>query len=227
MSETVDRDPDRPPLDPKPPRIAGLPLDARGYPVPWFVDWITDAAGVRVPEFRALDPQKWRAAVRLRLCWVCGQSLGHYLAFPIGPMCAINRVTSEPPAHRDCAEWSIRNCPFLSNPRMVRRTDGLPDDAAAIGGIAIQRNPGVICLWITRSFEVVSDARGGRLIVVGEPIEVTWWREGRAATRADVDAAVDGGMPILLETARTEGPFAVEALGKMAARAARWYPAVS
>jgi len=225
MSESADPAETRRNFDPLPSRIAALPVDARGYPVPWFVDWITTETGDWVPEFRAMDPTKWRAAIRHRLCWVCGQVLGRYLAFSIGPMCAINRVTTEPPAHRDCAEWSVRNCPFLSTPQMVRRTEGLPADAASPGGIALLRNPGVVCLWITRGYEVVPDGQGGRLITVGEPIEVTWWRARRVATRAEVEEAIATGMPILLASARTEGPFAVEALGKMADRALRWYPA--
>ena len=28
---------------------------------------------------------------------------------------------SEPPCHADCAVWSATNCPFLANPRAVRR----------------------------------------------------------------------------------------------------------
>src|SRR5690242_2247182 len=111
----------RPELEqPLPDRIARLPLDERGYPVPWFVDWVDGK-----PEFRAMDPAKWKRAVKERLCWVCGDRLGVLLVFPIGPMCGINRTTAEPPSHRDCALWSVRNCPFLSRPHMVRREDAL------------------------------------------------------------------------------------------------------
>lgn len=208
-------------LEPLPARMRLLPVEARGYPVPWFVDWQDDGT----PEFRAMDPRKWRRAVKERLCWVCGQPLGRWLAFAIGPMCAVNRTTSEPPAHRECAEWSLRNCPFLSQPAMVRRLEDLPADMEEAGGHPIKRNPGVLCLWITREYEVF-DAGGGKpLITVGHPMQVTWWREKRAATRAEVEESVAGGLPILLEAAKQDGPVAVELLGKFLERARALFPA--
>lgn len=196
-------------MTPMPDRIAKRPVDARGYPVPWFVAWVNGQ-----PEFRIADPAKWVMAVKLKVCWVCGEPLGRWLAFPIGPMCAITRTTPEPPSHVDCAEWSIQNCPFLSQPRAVRRDGDLPTDAEAPAGMMIRRNPGVVCLWVTRGFEVFTDDRGKPLITVGAPERVTWWAEGRQATREEVQASMDGGLPILLQVAKQDGPFAVEQLGK-------------
>jgi hypothetical protein len=94
-----------------------LPIDERGYPVPWFVAWLPDGK----PEFRAMDRTKWFRAIREKLCWVCGGKLGVNVCFVAGPMCGINRTSSEPPSHLECARYSSRNCPFLNNPRMVRR----------------------------------------------------------------------------------------------------------
>jgi hypothetical protein len=206
----------RPDLDALPERLRDLPIDDRGYPVPWFVAWHDGA-----PDFRCMDGEKFRAAVKLRLCWVCGQPLGRWLAFPIGPMCTITRTISEPPSHRECAVWSIRNCPFLKNPRAVRDEAQLPASAREPAGFGIRRNPGVMCLWMTREYEVFNDGRGGALITVGKPEGVTWWCEGRAATRAEVEASVESGLPILLSAARRDGRFAVEALEQqlLAARA--------
>ena len=75
-------------------RLRKLPLDPRGYPVPWFVAWVNGE-----PEFRAADGRKFAQAVQHKLCWVCGEPLGKWLAFPIGPMCAITRTTAEPPTN--------------------------------------------------------------------------------------------------------------------------------
>lgn len=210
----------RPELEALPPRLQRLPVDERGYPVPWFVAWVDGR-----PEFRAMDRDKWIRAVKEKRCWVCGDVLGRWLAFPIGPMCAITRTTAEPPSHVECAEWSIRNCPFLSQPSMVRRDDHLPDEIEAAAGLMIKRNPGVICLWITREYEVFNDGHGKPLLTVGKPERVSWWCEGRAATRAEVDASVEGGLPILLTEARREGRFAVEALGKQVKFAEGFFPA--
>ena len=209
-------------LEPLTARLSMLPLDARGYPVPWFVAWVDSPSGKRVPDFRVVDSAKFTQAVKERRCWVCGGPLGRWLAFPIGPMCAITRTTSEPPCHLECAAWSVRNCPFLANPSLLRNDRELPAIAEEAAGFGLQRNPGVICLWMTRSFEVFRVQAGNRgvLITIGDPAQVTWWREGRRATVEEVEASVSGGFPALLEVAKLQGPFAVEELGKQFKRAA-------
>lgn len=182
----------RPELSELPERMKTLKVDARGYPVPWFVVWHDGE-----PEFRAMDLAKWRRAVVHKLCWVCGEKLGSYLAFVIGPMCGVSRTTSEPPCHGLCATWSARNCPFLSRPHMVRREDTTgvlqPNDA----GIAIARNPGVTLVWTTRGYEVFDDGKGGKLIHMGEPLAVEFFSEGRTATRAEIEYSVGTGLPYL------------------------------
>lgn len=215
----------RPELDAMPPRIAKLPVDARGYPVPWFVAWVDGPDGPEtVPEFRAMDRRKFRRAVKERRCWVCGDPLGRWLTFPIGPMCTITRSISEPPSHLECAQWSVRNCPFLANPAMVRNEKDIPADAQEAAGFGIKRNPGVMCLWVTREYELFDDGTGRAMITIGPPETVTWWCEGRAATRAEVEASVSSGLPILLTAARRDGQFAVEQLGQQTAAAARLWP---
>ena len=206
-------------LEELPGRMRGLPVDERGYPVPWFVAWVNGK-----PEFRAMDPEKWRLATNKRRCWVCGEKLGVFLTFVIGPMCGINRITSEPACHRECARWSARNCPFLSRPHMVRREGGMEGAKEAIGGIMIPRNPGVTLLWTTRDFQKFRDGMGGVLIRVGEPTSVEWWFEGRPATRAEVEHSVETGFPALLELAEKEGPEAVAELHRAARRAKELYP---
>lgn len=214
----------RPELGTLPPRLQRLPVDARGYPVPWFVAWEPGPGGIDVPDFRAIDGRKLAEALKRKRCWVCGEPLGQWLAFPIGPMCSITRTISEPPSHRDCAEWSIRHCPFLANPDMGRRETDLPAHFEEAAGHGLKRNPGVMCLWITRSYEVWKDPAGKPLITVGAPMSVSWWREGRAATRDEVEASVSDGFPALLAMAKAQGPFAVEELGRQADRARALFP---
>jgi hypothetical protein len=188
-----------------------LPVDPeRGYPVPWFVLWIDGK-----PEFRVMDTTKWKRAVKERLCWVCGRALGSYLAFVLGPMCGITRTTSEPPCHLDCARWSARNCPFLTKPQMTRREDEafLALDPHPTGGLAIKRNPGVVLIWITQTYQLFKPVDGGVLITVGPPIEVEWWAQGRPASWCAVNDSVMSGLPLLEEEARKE-EGAMEALYK-------------
>lgn len=202
--------PMRPGLPPAPPRIAKLPRDHRGYPVPWFVDWADGK-----PVFQAMDMHKRVRAVRQRLCWVCGEPLGRFMAFVIGPMCAISRTTSEPPSHRECAEWSATACPFLTRPHMARNHAAAPEGIIPAPGLPIDRNPGCACVWVTKSYKPFKvGARGpgtGWLITVGDPVAVGWYAHGRAATRAEAEAAIASGLPILLGEARKDGPAGVAA----------------
>jgi hypothetical protein len=202
-------------------RMSGLPHDERGYPVPWFVAWVNGK-----PEFRAMDGKKYIAAIKQKLCWVCGQRLGVNMCFVAGPMCGINRTSSEPPSHLECARWSAMYCPFLSNPRMVRREDETFTKDHLVEnspGIALSRNPGVVMLWITRQYELLPDQKGGFLIQMGEPDNVEWWCEGRSATRNEVQQSINTGLPNLEALARQESG-ALEALDRAVRRFYRWLP---
>lgn len=198
---------------PMPDRIKRLPISRNGFPVPWFVAWI-DAA----PDFRVANQEKLVMAVKRNLCWICGQSLGVHKVFPIGPMCAINRTIAEPPSHFECADYSARACPFLTQPRMRRNEKDMPDNKIDPAGIAIMRNPGAICLWVTKSYKPFR-VGNGVLFELGEPERVVWYCEGRTATRAEVQHSIDTGLPTLMAKAEQEGQDAVDELNKCIARA--------
>lgn len=209
MTETY-----RPELPPLPPRLRRRPVQ-RGYPVPWFVARLDDGSY----EFRVADGKKAAQAVKERRCWVCGDRLGGYLAFPIGPMCAITRTTAEPPSHRECALWSAQACPFLNQQMSRRREGGLPEAATAPAGEMLRRQAGAVAVWITRSYRLFGDGNGGVLFRVGDPLEVLWFSQGRPATRAEVQASIDGGYPSLLALAEQDGPKGMAALEAAVARA--------
>jgi hypothetical protein len=196
-------------LTPLPDRMKDLGIDARGYPVPWFVPMVNGQ-----PEFRCMDARKLVLAVKAKLCWVCGQPLGTYKTFVTGPMCLISGTNAEPPSHWVCATWSARNCPFLSKPQMVRRENDLPAAMEPGAGLAIQRNPGVTAVATMRGYKVFDDGQGKPLIRMGldELEHVEWFREGRTATRAEVQASVDSGFPLLFEAAQQDGPQAIKDL---------------
>ena len=188
-----------------PRRIARLPIDERGYPIPWFV---AEVDGKR--DFRVADPLKRVRAIRESICWVCGDYLGVHKTFAIGPMCAVNRVTAEPPCHTDCAVFSAVACPFLSRPPAKRRTAGLPEVAES-PGVMLDRNPGATCIWTTATFAPFK-VKNGWLIRLGHPFQVDWYAKGRKATRAEVVESVESGMPILRESAEKNGAEGIEAL---------------
>lgn len=186
-----------------PGRIARLRRDKVGRPVPWFV---ADVDGV--PDFRLVKPGAVGLAVTAKSCWICGTLFARQepRAFVIGPMCAVNLVSAEPPSHAECATYSARACPFLSTPNMTRRDRHLPADAADPPGHMIKRNPGVTAVWVckyNRAF-TVQRMPDGLLFNIGRPMFVEWWARGRRATRAEVMASIDSGMPELTDIAQHE-----------------------
>jgi hypothetical protein len=225
---TCPHHPLRPDVQPPPKFMQHLPVDKRGYPVPWFVDWQNGE-----PEFRAMDMRKFRAAINNNLCWTCGRGLRpSEEVFVIGPMCAVNRISSEPPSHRECARYSAVNCPFLSKPHMVRRADEkFSAEKKPAAGIMVERNPGVTLLWFTRKHNLLNApyrpglSAAGVLFQIGKPFATEWYRHGRPATRAEVIEAIESGLPILRETsAKYDGPDAVTLLENQITHAMRLVP---
>jgi hypothetical protein len=216
-----------------PARIAKLArwrIMGADYPVPWFVQWLKDGKacdyGKGEPDFRVMDPRKLSIALSRKVCWVCGEPIGTYKAFVIGPMCTINRVSSEPPSHHDCALFSVRMCPFLTKPRMRRNEKGMPLQTKEAAGFMIERNPGVACVWVTKSFKIFNPKAGGKgiLMSIGDPTNILWFAEGKPATRDQIMASIDGGYPELVKLAKHEGAAAMKELEKARERALQLVP---
>jgi hypothetical protein len=202
-----------------PPGIAALPVEERGFPVAWFVPWVKGQ-----PEFRAVDPSRIRQADLRGLCWICGRKLGAMKVFVIGPMCAVNRVSAEPPSHLACARFAVVACPFLSRPLAKRLPlDDLPH--APPPGLMIDRNPGVTLLWQTQSYRTETQPEGGMLFRIGSPQKTEWYAQGRPATRAEVIESIESGLPILRDYAVADGPEALTALRGAIERAVKLVPA--
>lgn len=195
-----------------PVEMKNLPRDKRGYPVPEFVAWYNNE-----PDFRAIKPGYLMLCVKNNLCWLCGCKLGNRKWFVAGPMCTVTRTVSEPPSHRLCAEFAVKNCPFLTRPMAKRNADDLPEGYKPPPGIHLDRNPGCVAIWETRSYTVFKPQQGvpGFLFKMGDPEAVTYWREGRPATRDEVQESIGSGLPRLVNLAFEDGPEAVSELSEI------------
>jgi hypothetical protein len=175
-----------------PDRIRKLPV-LRGYPVPWFVQEFEHGY-----DFRVVGGEKMLAAIHQKLCWICGEPLGSIWVFTIGPMCIINRITSEPPSHRECAVFAVKACPFLNQREIKRNEKDLPENTQGAAGIHIDRQPGVIALWFTNNYNLTPAPGGtGFLFEIGDPSRVLWFRESREATRDEILESIESGFPEL------------------------------
>jgi hypothetical protein len=192
--------------------MARLPVDERGFLVPWFVATIDGK-----PDFRVVRENGILIAIKSGTCWLCGEKLGRYQAYVIGPMCGVNRTTSEPPCHRECAEYAARACPFLTRPMAVRNERNMPEHQDPAGHM-IKRNPGCALVWVQKTPPRLFTVENGFLFRLDDPSEVTFWARGRKATLDEVRASVHSGMPILAEMAEKDGPEGVAALNRQAAR---------
>lgn len=205
-----------------PPRIRRLPVESRGFPVPWFLAW----GGVGEPDFRFVHPLRVAQAVRKNLCWVCGEKLGRLKTFAIGPMCAVNRVSSEPPSHPECATFAAQACPFLSRP-LAKRVP-LPDDVMAESvtpGLMIERNPGVTLLWGSLAYKTFRPGVGPEVLFdIGSPARLRWMCQGRDATRDEVIESIRTGLPALVKVAQQDGPEGIAELKRATAVALRLLP---
>jgi hypothetical protein len=205
---------------PTPDAMRLRPVDHRGFPVPWFVTKKTDEG---LWDFVGIERSRMIEAIRFEKCWVSGHTLGKFKAFCIGPMCAINRTAGDPPTRKDIALWSVQVCPFMSRPRARRaaRNEDQVSEGAGIDGVGILRNPGVTGVWVTTN----SEYQRGRGFYLGDPVEMTWWAEGRPATRDEVLASVDSGIHHLEKLAEEEGREAVHELTRYRKRAESLWPA--
>jgi hypothetical protein len=206
---------------PMPDRIRQLPVSPSGFPVPWFVATIDG-----LPDFRVVRRNGVTLAHNRKTCWVCGQPMGGFKAMTLGPMCIVNRTISEPPSHRECAVFSARACPFLANPRMRRNDVGMPENTLPPAGNAIARNPGAVAVWVTRGYHPFKAHDGsGTLFTFDDPTEVLWFAEGRTATRAEVMASIESGLPLLASAAKQQGSPALLALERQVLAAQAYLPA--
>jgi hypothetical protein len=205
---------------PEPGPITLLPLDKHGRRIPWFVPEGED--GER--DFRLASMDKMTEAVREHLCWICGHPRRHPDgdAYLVGPMCTVNRVSTEPASHRSCAIYAVQACPFMTHPHMRRRETGIVDKLTSKDGLT--HNPGITAIWCTSFASFYTDPTGYPLFELGAPSRVWWWKQGRRATRAEALAGLEFSYPVMRERAQTEGDHAVAELDRRYAEALNFLP---
>jgi ferredoxin len=205
-----------------PDKMRKRPLDARGYPVPWFVQWIDNK-----PDFRVMDMRKYSLALDKRRCWLCGANLGKCATFVAGLMSIVSRTSSEPPSHMECAKFAVRGCPFLTIPTAQYREANLPPGSYPTPGLLMD-NPEVSALWTCDSWTVETimgdDGQTARVVHFGDAKSVSYWKQGRAATDTEVMETFWRRLTILQRQAEQDGGSAPVRLAQRVDAALFWLP---
>jgi hypothetical protein len=146
-------------VNPKiPDRIAALPKDSRGYPIPWNV--LTGNDGK--PIFTVNDSERHLMALRLQLCPICGGRLGKWRWFVGGILSAfaLNGGYYDLPGHHECESFALSVCPYLSAPKYLGRIDvpdvnKVPEDVMLANITMMPERPDVFCAVASDSMEIL------------------------------------------------------------------------
>jgi hypothetical protein len=161
---------------PVPAKMAKLPRDRRGYPIP-------DSAFIRpdgTPDFTTVDHAKWITAAKFRRCGICGNTMHGRVWFVGGPACEANRLFFDHPMHEECAKYALQVCPFLALPVMHYRKK----QEEVIGFIKqpvhsmSDVKPDRFMLGKCHKYDVVQFGPD-LLLRASEWEELTWWVEGK------------------------------------------------
>jgi hypothetical protein len=179
---------DRPAL---PSRMAKLPRDPRGYPIPVIV--LIDQDGR--PHFQINDDVIVQRCLRDRLCSICGERLTRGTWFIGGAMSAFDPHGAyiDGPVHGECARYALQVCPYLAAPNYARRLDGktnprVPDHVVTLDRTVLEGRPTIFVAVMSRGF----DLGRGDWQPVYRPrrpyMRVEYWRHGQ---QLDPAAAID------------------------------------
>lgn len=120
----------------------------RRIPVPY----VTTRTPEGVPDFTSINEARVLRCARLRLCGICENEMGYWVAFLGGPKAAENRAYFDPPMHEECARYSVVACPYIARTEMKRRKNPLMPSVAP-DGMELRR-PEYYALYLTRSWRL-------------------------------------------------------------------------
>jgi hypothetical protein len=106
---------------------------------------------------------------------------------------------------------------------MVRNEKDLPEEHSH-AGLMIRRNPGVTLIWTTLDYAPFK-APNGVLFRIGDSVKIEFFRRGRAATREEILASIESGLPELRKAAEEDGDEGVAEMEKAYAAALKLVPA--
>jgi hypothetical protein len=170
--------------------------DRRGFPIPFIV--YRDQNGV--PHFTVDDVGKQSLTLSKKLCALCGKVL------KLGQMWLISGPASSfaedglfttPPAHEECARYSVRVCPFLAAPTYSRYIADKTLNPQAVHDAAYVHNdqiapprPLFLVLARTSGIKLIDsqDGSGKKYVLPRRPWkDVEFWQHGEQITQREAE----------------------------------------
>lgn len=184
---------------PIPPRMAHLPKDPRGYPIPAMV--LIDDGGR--PHFQINDERLRQGCIKADNCVICGRKLFRGRWFVGGPLSAFSErgLYIDPPLHKECMEYAMAVCPYLAAPNYGKEIGTKTLKGRTTSGVGIKVDPTTIAErpdWFVAVMAVGQDykfatgdfaafgydAKDVRYVRhhVGSAREIQIWRHGQRVT---------------------------------------------
>jgi hypothetical protein len=163
-----------------PTRIARLPRDRRGLPIPVIVLRDTDGQ----PHFTINDHEVTERLVAARCCAICGERLGAHACFVGGPGSAFHPAGRyfDAPLHHECATFALKTCPYLAMAgRFSKRINGRtldPDKAPGRVFVDTTMLPGQPVVFVLGDCRRWTRDRAGHFIPDRPWRAVEFWRDG-------------------------------------------------
>jgi hypothetical protein len=168
-----------------PERIAKLPRDSRGYPIPYNIVRGNDGT----PMFTINDSRKHMECLLGNLCPLCGEVLGRWKWFVGGPLSAFHPKGAyiDLPGHSQCERFALQTCPYLAAPRYLGRVDvihgeKLPPSTVLVDDTMIPERPEFFVAVASRHVEIQADPESPLLPYV-RPVRpllgYEFWQHGK------------------------------------------------
>jgi hypothetical protein len=170
--------------------------DRRGLPIPFIV--YRDTKGV--PHFTVDDVNKLDIVLSKKLCGLCGQPLKLGQMWLIGGPASLfldNGIFTTPPAHEECAHYSIQVCPFLAAQNYSKLIEDKTLKPEAVHDTALVHNdhitpprPLFFILARTSGIKLIDsqDGSGKKYILPRRPWkEVEFWLNGKKITQREAE----------------------------------------
>lgn len=159
-----------------PKNMRGLKKLKSGTSIPFFVPVIDGKH-----DFRVMDPEAFRKACMLNLCWICGKKMGRFCTFVGGPLVAAQEISSEPPSHPECATFAAKVCPYMNGAEI--RRNHLPEHTKP-SAHGVDENSGITALCTSLGYKFIENS--GSYLFKFEKSEIVWLKHGKPATSDQV-----------------------------------------